>query len=81
MSDIQPAEDLTPHKFTCPHVISRFSPSGILLRVLPNSPKDGVAAHVELIDLNVLLGDLPSAQELKFFPGSFLLLLLPDRYF
>ena len=63
---------MTPHKFSCPHVIARFSPGGILLRVLPNSPKDGVAAHIELHDLNVLLGDLPTAQEMKFFPGKWL---------
>lgn len=63
-------QDMTPHKFSCPHVIARFSPGGILVRVLPNSPKDGVAAHIELHDLNLLLGDLPMAQEMKFFPGT-----------
>lgn len=69
-AQILPTQDMTPHKFSCPHVIARFSPGGVLLRVLPNSPKDGVAAHIELHDLNVLLGDLPTAQELKFFPGT-----------
>ncbi|XP_059352135.1 protein transport protein Sec16A-like isoform X3 [Daphnia carinata] len=69
LTTIRPTQDMTPHKFSCPHVIARFSPGGILLRVLPNSPKDGVAAHIELHDLNVLLGDLPTAQEMKFFPG------------
>ncbi|KAI9564384.1 hypothetical protein GHT06_008123 [Daphnia sinensis] len=68
-TQIRPTQDMTPHKFSCPHVIARFSPGGVLLRVLPNSPKDGVAAHIELHDLNVLLGDLPTAQEMKFFPG------------
>lgn len=70
LTTIRPTQDMTPHKFSCPHVIARFSPGGILLRVLPNSPKDGVAAHIELHDLNVLLGDLPTAQEMKFFPGK-----------
>lgn len=68
-------------------MVARFSPGGILLRVLPNSPKDGVAAHLELHDLNVLLGDLPTALEMKFFPGicvvfgnCFFLLIPPLRY-
>lgn len=66
----RPVQDMTPHKFPCPHVIGRFSPGGMLVRVLPNSPKDGVAAHIELHDLNVILGELPTAKEMKFFPGS-----------
>jgi hypothetical protein len=70
-TQIRTTQDMTPHKFSCPHVIARFSPGGILLRVLPNSPKDGVAAHIEFHDLNALLGDLPTAQEMKFFPGTF----------
>ena len=64
-------EDMTPPKFAFPHVVGRFSAGGILLRVLPNSPREGAAAHVELHDLNILLGDLPSAHELKYFPGWF----------
>ena len=71
---------MTPHKFSCPHVIARFSPGGILLRVLPNSPKDGVAAHIELHDLNVLLGDLPTAQEMKFFPGKMTCFILEEKF-
>ncbi len=63
-------QDQTPHKFSSPHVIGRFSAGGLLCRVLPNSPKEGAAACIEFHDLNVLLGDLPSAQELKDYPGK-----------
>lgn len=66
---IRSVEDMTPHKFSCPHVVGRFSSNGLLLRVLPNSPKDGVAAHIELHDLKMLMAELPSALEMKFFPG------------
>ena len=57
---------MTPHKFSCSHVIARFSPGGILFCACCQT------AHIELHDLNVLLGDLPTAQEMKFFPGKWL---------
>ena len=63
-------QDLTPHKYSSAHVIARFSAGGLLCRVLPNNPKEGTAAYVELHDLNVLLEDLPSVQDFKYFPGT-----------
>ena len=64
-------EETTPYKFSFPHVLGRFSSNGMLVKVLPNSPREGSAALIEFHDLNTLLSDLPSAQELKFFPGAF----------
>lgn len=70
MTSVLPTvQDLTPPKFSGPHVIGRFSCNGLLLRVQPNRPTEGVPAMIEFHDLGVILGDLPSAQELKFFPG------------
>lgn len=70
MTSVLPTvQDLTPPKFSGPHVIGRFSPNGLFIRVQANRPTEGVPAIIEFHDLNVLLGDLPTAQELKFFPG------------
>jgi len=62
-------QDLIPPNFTHPHVIGRFSCNGALLCVQPNLPSEGVSATVELHDLGILLGDLPSLHELGYFPG------------
>lgn len=74
LSIIAPVQDTTPLKFPYAHTLARFSGNGFLLRVLPNNPKEGVPALVELHEINALLSKLPESQETRLFPGELLTL-------
>ncbi|XP_014669558.1 PREDICTED: protein transport protein Sec16A-like isoform X2 [Priapulus caudatus] len=60
---------LTPHKFRMPHTLATLTPSGALLKVLPNSPEDGQPARVELHDVQGFLGSSAEMEEMRAFPG------------
>jgi len=63
---LEPSE---PHKFIRPHTRASFGPTGRLLHVLPNSPRDGQPALLEIVDIGELLSCTPEADSLRQFPG------------
>ncbi|XP_071821295.1 uncharacterized protein [Apostichopus japonicus] len=64
-----PQERMTPTKFGIAHVVARFSPGGHLIKVLPNTPADGMPARVEIHRVEDMLEESQEAIELKAFPG------------
>lgn len=48
---------------------ARFGPGGHLIKVMPNRPKEGQTATVEIHDISMMLEDRPEVEELKCFPG------------
>ena len=60
-------ERLTPLMFTRPHVCTRISSSGLLVKVEPNNPQEGQTATIELHSLAALLRDTRDSQELAAF--------------
>jgi len=60
---------LTPHKFIMAHARASFGPTGRLLHVLPNNPRDGQLALLEIVDIGELMSQTPEADRLRQFPG------------
>ncbi|XP_052093103.1 uncharacterized protein LOC127729365 isoform X4 [Mytilus californianus] len=65
----EPPGRMTPEKYTLPHMCARFGPGGHLIKVMPNRPKEGQTATVEVHDISMMLEDRPEVEELKCFPG------------
>ena len=65
----EPTGRMTPEKYTIPHICARFGPGGHLIKVMPNRPKEGQTATVEIHDISTMLEDRPEVEELKCFPG------------
>ncbi|XP_071152410.1 protein transport protein Sec16A-like isoform X2 [Mytilus edulis] len=65
----EPPGRMTPEKYTLPHMCARFGPGGHLIKVMPNRPKEGQTATVEIHDISMMLEDRPEVEELKCFPG------------
>lgn len=65
----EPPGRMTPEKYTIPHMCARFGPGGHLIKVMPNRPKEGQPATVEIHDISTMLEDRPEVEELKCFPG------------
>ncbi|BFZ20597.1 hypothetical protein BsWGS_23637 [Bradybaena similaris] len=59
----------TPPKHSYSHVRASFGPSGQLVKVLPNRPKDGQPALVEVQNIQTILESCPEVEELQMFPG------------
>jgi len=51
------------------HARASFGPTGRLLHVLPNSPRDGQLALLEIVDVGELMSQTPDADRLRQFPG------------
>lgn len=66
-----PPQRMTPTKFTIAHVVARFSPGGHLIKVLPNTPADGMPATVEIHRVEDMLEEAEDDHviEMKSFPG------------
>lgn len=60
---------ITPKKHTIPHMKVCFGPGGQLVKVLPNNPKYGQPATVEIHEVDELLQENMENEELKSFPG------------
>ena len=69
----EPAQRITPVSFGRPHINARFTPGGQLLLVLPNDPRDGQKAMVQIRDVQKMLSVdatlSSSIQQMKQFPG------------
>ncbi|XP_033732469.1 LOW QUALITY PROTEIN: uncharacterized protein LOC117321945 [Pecten maximus] len=66
--EIKPGR-ITPKKYTIPHMRVCFGPGGQMVKVLPNNPKYGQPATVEIHEVDELLQENMETEELKSFPG------------
>nr|XP_057928152.1 protein transport protein Sec16B isoform X2 [Doryrhamphus excisus] len=58
-----------PFKFSGPHVVVSFGPSGQLVKVTPGRSARGCLCQVEMHSLEVILSETHEQQEMRNFPG------------
>ena len=68
---------MTPEKYTIPHLRASFGPSGQLVQVMPNAPKEGQPAVVVIQDGQQFLGcDDTQIEAFNAFPGPLVRLVV-----
>ncbi|XP_072295391.1 protein transport protein Sec16B-like [Eucyclogobius newberryi] len=69
-SQTEPSHQLSaPLKYSIPHAVVSFGPSGQLLRVCPGFTTQKNVSHLEIHSMEVILSETKEQQETRKFPG------------